>query len=226
MVLRHNGGVTGPDSNLFPRSPETLYHYTSQNGLIGIVNSKRMRASSLRYLNDSAEFNYAIGLVRTLLADRSVSEPAYTELFRQLQARLDTLARADFFVTSFSEASDSLSQWRAYSGEGTGFSMGFAGLSLFRSALSQGFSLHRCEYGTEHQVQTLWRWIRLTSGRLEKQGLDECVNDCLRGIMGIGPRLKHPAFADEQEWRLVGEPAKSRTVRFRLVSQCWFLIAN
>ena len=36
--------------------PKHLYHYTSMNGLIGIINSKKLRASDILFLNDEKEF--------------------------------------------------------------------------------------------------------------------------------------------------------------------------
>jgi hypothetical protein len=35
--------------------PKTLYHYTSLEALVSIVQSKRLRASAIRFLNDTSE---------------------------------------------------------------------------------------------------------------------------------------------------------------------------
>jgi hypothetical protein len=40
-----------------------LFHYTSPEGLIGIVQSKCLRASGIHYLNDTAEFKHAASIV-------------------------------------------------------------------------------------------------------------------------------------------------------------------
>ena len=42
--------------------PEILYHYTSQTGLIGMLNTETIWASKIRYLNDSKEFALALEL--------------------------------------------------------------------------------------------------------------------------------------------------------------------
>src|SRR5699024_11886494 len=39
-------------------APETLWHYTDTNGLLGILSSKLLMASSATYLNDAAELSY------------------------------------------------------------------------------------------------------------------------------------------------------------------------
>jgi len=56
--------------------PKYLYHYTSQNGLLGIlgINSKPSKPSlwmtNIFYLNDSSEFTYTINLVKQDLKKR------------------------------------------------------------------------------------------------------------------------------------------------------------
>jgi len=48
-----------PLSQASPK-PKTIYHYTSQEGLLGIIQEGLLRVSSIRHLNDSAELIYAI----------------------------------------------------------------------------------------------------------------------------------------------------------------------
>ncbi|GAF99954.1 unnamed protein product, partial [marine sediment metagenome] len=36
-----------------------VYHYTSLEGLIGIINSQRIWATDILYLNDASEFKYS-----------------------------------------------------------------------------------------------------------------------------------------------------------------------
>jgi hypothetical protein len=60
----------GPDDQhaitraLSPRAPrETLYHYTSLSGLLGIIDGSELRASDIRYMNDSAELRHMLDLI-------------------------------------------------------------------------------------------------------------------------------------------------------------------
>ena len=50
--------------------PEILYHYTSQDGLIGMLNTKTIWASKIHYLNDSKEFALALDLASDELTKR------------------------------------------------------------------------------------------------------------------------------------------------------------
>jgi hypothetical protein len=113
--------------------PETLWHYTSLKAMMGIVASKHMFATDIRYLNDREEFVHAQSFVDQVIDElddvdkngwqakkgardftsglftRGVLSPKYSQVF----------------VASFSAAEDQLSQWRAYSGGSSGVSLGF-----------------------------------------------------------------------------------------------------
>ena len=57
---------------LSPTVPDEkiLYHYTGQDGLLGVLKEKKLRVSSVLHLNDAAEFSYTIGLAKQHLAFR------------------------------------------------------------------------------------------------------------------------------------------------------------
>ena len=44
----------------------TLYHYTTFTGLLGIVRSRSLWASDVRYMNDSAELRHTADLIQLL----------------------------------------------------------------------------------------------------------------------------------------------------------------
>ncbi len=45
--------------------PEVIYHYTTKEGLLGIIENGEIWASDLRYLNDAAEFHLAFELIES-----------------------------------------------------------------------------------------------------------------------------------------------------------------
>ncbi len=53
--------------------PATLYHYTNQRGLLGIVKEQRIWATHTQYLNDRREFAHAINTLRAEV-DRRLRE--------------------------------------------------------------------------------------------------------------------------------------------------------
>lgn len=47
--------------------PKTLYHYTKQEGLLGIINGKKIWATDILYLNDATEFEYSVNLLKNMI---------------------------------------------------------------------------------------------------------------------------------------------------------------
>ncbi len=57
--------ITHITDKLYSDIPDdTLYHYTTFKGLIGIVKTGTLWASDIRYMNDSAELMHTADLIR------------------------------------------------------------------------------------------------------------------------------------------------------------------
>lgn len=159
------------DSNVSLGLPEVekglLYHYTTQDGLLGIIDSSCIWATHAGFLNDASEFKRGLGIVRHQLDEfrfnpssvkmaRQSTSPAEAELERVM---VDNFRRAllvvdevDVFVASFFDATkssttnegrdagDVLDQWRAYSKGNMGFSIGFDKASLSNHIAQMGIS--------------------------------------------------------------------------------------
>src|SRR5579885_2670951 len=114
--------------------PDVLYHYTTQQGLLGIINAKEIWATHTQYLNDVREFLHAADIMREELSamkeDRMLDEPSRDRLSEMANIVSVGLESINVCVCSFSESGDSLSQWRAYGGKASGFSIGFSGSYL------------------------------------------------------------------------------------------------
>src|SRR5260370_18924451 len=99
---------------LTPRQkPTMLYHYTSGAGLIGILQTRSIWATSIRFLNDSSEYNFALSLAGAVVEERRVKARNRFELgiYTVLEQRLTSVADAEVYVISFTENGDQLSQW-------------------------------------------------------------------------------------------------------------------
>ena len=237
--------------------PELLYHYTDQKGLLGILESSCLWASHLQYLNDKSEGQIIAQLLLDELNQRVTighGEPrsglvtlaqlmgipitapegkiqcSDEEVFSQGFGVSSWVTAQDVFVTSFSEQGDLLSQWRAYSGETGGYSIGFKPLHLrsvgvhFLENRSGSFyvdsdPLIACRYcdGTEEEslkieiAQTVDQYIteaeqakRQTSPGT-KEGFGTPAAIALKHFLPLGRRraiTKDKAFREEAEWRL------------------------
>ena len=124
-----------------------VYHYTTDEGFKGIIESQELWATSIYHLNDWKEFDYGrdafIESAKALLKGE-VAADAAAQLLSYLY---DT--HPSLFLCSFSAAEDGddLTQWRAYSPKG-GYAIGFPIATLLTHAGMLRFDLLRCEYGT------------------------------------------------------------------------------
>ena len=156
----------GPD--LRDTAPKILYHYTTQAGFLGIIQSQSLWATDMRYLNDKREYLLAMELlserVKSLAVQSAGSPPAlYLE---KLQERLANIWSWQFFVVSFSEDGDLLSQWRGY-GQGGGYALGFRGDDLVARLQAQGWTLASCVYDSAQQVALIDQLLATGIARLE-----------------------------------------------------------
>lgn len=200
--------------SLFTTVPrETLYHYTSLAGLLGIIGSRVLRASDIRYMNDSAELRHTLDLLNKQVTRRILGGVDHPEL---MNAFLDWLSRRIvsgpmLFGASFRSNGNLLSQWRGYANHGKGVSIGFDPARIAHQSAAQGFSIGRCIYDPAAQARLIEEVIdgveRLAAEHADAVGASRVAQSLFQPIeedlLRIAAVLKHPAFEEEQEWRIV-----------------------
>ena len=197
------------------RQPSGLiYHYTSQTGLLGIMQKKCIWATSAHYQNDSKEFQHALELSKGVIEGlRNNNPPAEEErLLRAMKRTLDSIREVNIFVGSFSEHKDMLSQWRGYCPRGNGFSIGFDYVQLRAVVGSQNFRLVPCVYNSSEHYQLVSELINntlrafrgdLASSVHIKRALRNRSNEYMNRMFTLAPIIKHHNFSEESEWRAV-----------------------
>lgn len=184
-----------------PGAPPRLYHYTSQKGLLGILDSKTLWATRIQYLNDSTEFAYTLTLLKK---EFDLQEKRFS--LDPISNAFDNLRLIPIYVACFSEKEDDLSQWRGYCAGGGGFSIGFDTNQLVKAAKRRTPSfMAPCVYDFYRQSQLVEQLV----DRFIKQSMTEGVDakkkvlDFTADCVFLACFLKHPSFKDEQEWRIV-----------------------
>ena len=204
--------------------PRVLYHYTSAEGLIGILESKSLWLTELRYMNDMSELQYAWERVREQIerarSTRGLFESQATFLER-VGGKYDPFEATSVFAASFCEAGNLLSQWRAYRGRGGGYAIGFDLLHSL-SFLSKPCTLRKVVYDANVQRTIVNGILTLYLDALAEEERKEGPVKVIERFMGKagGPpseflasyssaiaqtvyAFKHPDFVEEREWRLV-----------------------
>lgn len=202
-----------------------VFHYTTQKGLLGIVSSKTIWATDIRYLNDAAELELAADLARAELDNiKKASTHNDQPLLQLLDHELSLAARryeTSIYVCSLSSEKDLLSQWRGYCPQGNGFSVGFDFAQLEDIAWEQNFTLTKCIYDEGKQNEILRDFLQQSIASLHKMSGANSTNlDLAASMIGlnfqqIAPIIKHAKFSEEQEWRLISKPIDFNDPRIR-----------
>lgn len=211
---------------LAEKPPGPIFHYTSNEGFIGITQTRTLWASKLHYLNDSTEFAYAIGLVRATLEDRLKHERGpWNEFYGLALDLMRSIENVHIFVACFSEVGDLLSQWRGYCPNSIGYSIAFDDVQLQESMLRQGFRLVRCVYEEGLQRTIVDELIASAAELTREMSPTSAAHQLLQQIPEIAPALKHPQFSEEREWRLVSKgPVNINHPQIRFRPARWTLI--
>lgn len=102
--------------------PEMLYHYTSIDGLMGILSNKSIWLTDYQYLNDMEEIEHGKSIVKNTanaLLESSIDQSTKDLLQKWIHGLEEIEER--IFIASLSSDGDSLSQWRAYGPVAVGF---------------------------------------------------------------------------------------------------------
>jgi hypothetical protein len=191
---------------------EVLFHYTTRPGLLGILESKEFWASNARYLNDARELSTAEEIVFQRITDHDFApDSPEANLFQAIKRSYHLLAPDfDAFVFSVSENDDLLSQWRAYSHAGDGYSIGIEVSGLVSLEDSGLVYLSRCYYSADDHQRLISVVIEDAVRRLNEglsSGSPDAQKDALGAFMGglqfVAPMIKHEKFAEEREWRII-----------------------
>jgi len=206
---------------------DVLYHYTSQKGLLGILQKKEVWATQIQYLNDEVEFSHAWSVLLDTFPPPAERDPMESSMISQVTK---VLPGANFHVCvcSLSELDDELSQWRAYCSPGSGFSVGFLVEDLKALVKKTGWQLIQCTYDPAAQIKLVTelfkKHLELYSKIVEyfggevpaaKESIDEQIDKFIEEFVALAPRIKHPSFKGEMEWRMVSPPIPSDKLQFR-----------
>jgi hypothetical protein len=201
-------------NKLITKPPAELFHYTSIDGLYGIIHDGDIWASKIRYLNDSREFLHAFDLARRHIFKIKSQNKYSDEFFNKLVAQLDASQDMHVFVCSFTEKEDQLSQWRAYSGDSTGYSIGFNAADLKRIAWHHGFYLCKCIYSKKDQDSIIYEYFNKNLSTLYQNKDPEFWASTIAEFILIATLLKNNSFSQEDEWRLISKPKSCTLERF------------
>lgn len=190
--------------NLVPsNNPDTVYHYTSLEGLIGIIENRSVWMTDYGYLNDRQELSYGISLLSDSLNKMLENDiqPHVKDLLVEWKNKIKKTPNR-VCITSFSSDGDSLSQWRAYGPVAIGFPVkdlsSHVESGLFRNVeydpLIQAKIVNIC---LNHLINAFV--VDMEEGRLKH--VPDLYHKNAR-LLDFITFFKNPAFKSESEFRL------------------------
>lgn len=207
--------------------PGKLYHYTNSNGIIGIIQTNVLWATDFLSLNDKTELVYGASLlveeleqygeehnndISVLLNKVSNFYKEHGDIYRSI---------FETYIISFSENTDMLSQWRAYSNNATGccIEFDFTDSSLFTIVSeSTPWALEVLPIIYDKAIQRkqvrsgidlILNYLNSTEWTVKKiANSTETEQGTILGLLihvfePFVIAFKHPGFSEECEWRAV-----------------------
>ncbi|EHK9181901.1 DUF2971 domain-containing protein [Vibrio parahaemolyticus] len=195
-----------------------LYHYTDQNGFMGIVGGNELWATKIQYLNDNNEYQLAFKIAEKYIDLLLLKTVDVNEILRlkRFKANFGNISNLNVCVCSFSTEGDLLSQWRGYSNSLGGYSIGFDSEKLEKVAELARFELKPCIYDEREQKKLVHRVINQvldTYKEYQEPYTEESQislssdssNELCRKLAEISPIIKDASFKEEGEWRLISK---------------------
>jgi Protein of unknown function (DUF2971) len=219
----------------FARPPVAeLWHYTTAEGLIGILKSGQLWATQVTCLNDALEQRYFASLVHAELKAQAAqnTDPNLAVMFRVAD---EGLSNADFatagnFVVCFSEVEDDLGQWRGYGGGECGYAIVFSleGILGALKARRPSASFAPMHYGDQGPALLVRDVVRMAQQYFLQGITARGVSDVelwAREFLSVyadeldifACLIKHPKFDREQERRITTrlQPGEHMQLEFR-----------
>ena len=210
-----------------------LYHYTTAEGLKGIVEQNEIWATSAYYLNDSAEILYGYRVLHRALEAwlRERNLPGHSSARGLAESFLhhlghDALERniiTPIYLTCFCEDPNLLSQWRAYGSSG-GYNIGFKvpmeGIVYGIKPEPRVYTARcvRVDYDRDRQLERVRQLLDFLLPILDEEkvaestasidptsplGFSQLQNIIQEILTEECLGYKDPAFAVEKEWRFI-----------------------
>jgi hypothetical protein len=196
------------------RAGQTLCHYTSLEGALGIIQCDDLWLTNSRYSNDDEELRYGHQVVDEVLDERT-KPGGENPWLRRLREALSADRVDDVFVCCFCEKENLLAQWRGYAENGGGISIEFdhEGFQYFAGpeCPSGLMRLWKVFYEREQQKQIVRQCIDYPHWNAPND--EERIRFIVDAVQFFMPTFKNADFAGEEERRLIFTPDPNKPLK-------------
>ncbi|WP_191014351.1 DUF2971 domain-containing protein [Treponema zioleckii] len=163
---------------------ETLYHYTSADGLKSIIENKTLRFSDYRFLNDIDELEYGKKVFSQVLDELKNQEPKYIDYISQWESELKSIEQGKikylkpvspgkngtvnciqcesqnyhYYILSLTVLGDNKDMWNMYSGNNPGYRIKIKGNELMNYfySIRDSYMSKGILFSTEHRMPVFY----------------------------------------------------------------------
>ncbi|WP_107758989.1 DUF2971 domain-containing protein [Dickeya sp. Secpp 1600] len=183
------------------------YHYTDAAGLLGIIQSGRLWATDLLFLNDPSEGTFLpeklLGFMRSKPGGLTDSE---VKIIHGVEAALHKpRSKKGAYCVSLSANGDLLSQWRGYGSFGKGYAIGLNLGQLYpHPQVAHFYDVVYGDKGLEELAIDLLDLFVIASDKWKELMYEEWAYTL--GV--LAKSFKHLSYSEEQESRLICSKAE------------------
>lgn len=177
----HDDAFQMLDDEIASQSPQTLYHYTSAAGALGIIGRGVLWATEASYLNDSSELLYSLEKLKDAWEDEYKELDELSPVPAGISETIKSRMYGATFITCLCEEKDLLSQWRGYASPG-GYAIGFDTRTLHENYVKRSREgiLASVSYDASRSEEVAQRWAMHAITRWKKEfprGLVDHIRD-------------------------------------------------
>ena len=169
------------------RKGEKLYHYTTAEGVRGIVENREFMATKSDFLNDKLEFQYAVEVMERLTEKYIVNTSLRERFFTKLKKEIDRLGiivpvcdldgdchteGLSFYVVAFSKLQNNALLWAEFT-DFKGYCLEFDYMKLVEGFRHRVFLHGTVIYDEEEQMNGLLESLLSCIRRLGNEGLTD-----------------------------------------------------
>jgi hypothetical protein len=212
----------------------TIWHYTSADGALGIINGQELWASSVPFLNDSTEIWHGLDLIERVAHEDESCEGFAAQIIMHARSKLKAFELQDSYVLSASMNGQSYPHFSEYGKYAIGLNPGMTlqkavrgDSSISSPPMHPGFETGwgRVLYERDEKRDLAEKTVRALGEIAQGEGIDEGgVNQAseegylaaLECVLRAAVHMKDELFRHEEEVRLYGRAARTDAqVKFR-----------
>ncbi len=188
---------------------KVIFHYTDINGLIGIISNGCIWATHSSRLNDSSENKLGFNLVANHVQDNLLNSSK--QLLEKVLLRFES---TETYIACYSTESNLLGQWRNYTGEKVGYSLGFE--TKYMATIDDRMpNIEQVIYNDNKAKALIDILLSRVDEFINQQPFGEVEVGYLLGMVeatlsNIACIIKHHKFEEEREYRQIYQPDNTK----------------